>query len=81
MNTSNDIRRLFAIRLRELRKKNGLSVSQLARKAQISRQHIRELEIPDCRKYVTIKTLCKLSKAFDRPVWEMLKFKTRRCTW
>ena len=70
-----DIRILFAERLRQLRKKEGYSIPELAKKSGISRQHIRDLEIPFPQKRVTITTLQKLANAFKIPAWKLLQFK------
>lgn len=41
-----DIRIRLAQRLRDLRKNAGLSTSELAKRSRVSRQHIRDLELP-----------------------------------
>lgn len=69
-----DIRVTFAKRVRELRLKEGLSVGEFAKKAGISRQHIRDLEMDVPQKRVTIVTLEKLAKGFNIPLWKLLKF-------
>lgn len=68
-----DIRTLFAKRLKQLRVESGYSISELAAKAGISRQHIRELELTDNRKRVTITSLERLAKAFEIPVSKFLE--------
>ena len=70
-----DIRIRFAKRLKALREKSGSSVSELAQKSGVSRQHIRELEISHPEKRVTITTLEKLAKGLKVPVWKLLQFK------
>ena len=70
-----DIRARFAKRLRELRTKAGLSVSELAKRSSVSRQHIRDLELSYPEKRVTIVTLEKLAKGLRIPVWKLLQFK------
>jgi transcriptional regulator with XRE-family HTH domain len=57
-----DIRVRFARHLKEFRQRKGYSVSQLAERAGISRQHIRDLELDAPQKRVTIVTLEKLAK-------------------
>ncbi len=70
-----DIRAQFAHQLRRLRQKEGYGVTELAKRSGISRQHIRELELPETRKRVTIVTLNKIAQAFRIPIWKLLKFK------
>lgn len=71
---SKDIRAQFSERLKKLRNKAGLSVSGLAKASGVSRQHIRDLEMPVPQKRVTIITLEKLAKGLKIPVWNLLKF-------
>lgn len=70
-----DVRILFSEHLRWLRKKAGYSVSELASKSKISRQHLRDLELPFPQKRVTIATLEKLASGLKIPIWKLLKFK------
>lgn len=70
-----DIRCRFAKHLKELRTRKGLSVSELAKHSHISRQHIRDLELPIPQKRVTITTLEKLSRGLKIPIWKLLQFK------
>ena len=70
-----DIRVLFAQRLKQLRTKAGYSIPELAKKSRISRQHVRDLELPFPQKRVTITTLQKLADGFKIPVWKLLQFK------
>lgn len=70
-----DIRSLFAKRLRTLREKAGYSIPELAKKSGISRQHIRDLELPYPQKRVTIITIEKLANTFKVPAWKLLQFK------
>ena len=70
-----DIKARFAKRLRQLRIKAGLSVSELAKRSDISRQHIRDLEMTFPQKRATIETLEKLAKGLKVPVWKLLQFK------
>jgi transcriptional regulator with XRE-family HTH domain len=70
-----DIRVKFSERLKYLREKAGYSIPELAKKAGISRQHIRDLELPFPQKRVTITTLEKLAAALKTPVWKLLQFK------
>ena len=72
---SADVRVRFAKHLRELRQQKGCSVSELAKRSKVSRQHIRDLELDLPQKRVTIVTLEKLSKGLDVPIWELLRFK------
>ena len=72
---STDVRTLFAKRLKELRQRKGYSVSQLAKKAGVSRQHVRDLELDVPQKRVTIVTLEKFSKGLGLPIWELLRFR------
>ena len=71
---STDIRILFAKRLKELRRQKGYSVSELAKRAGVSRQHIRDLELDVPQKRVTIVTLDKLARGLGVPIWKLLKF-------
>ncbi len=70
-----DIRIRFAERLKELRTEAGLSVSELAQRSKVSRQHIRDLELPYPGKRVTIVTLEKLARGLRVPVWHLLRLK------
>lgn len=70
-----DIRILFAKRLRALREEAGHSIPDLAKKSGVSRQHIRDLELPFPQKRVTITTLQKLAFGLKIPVWKLLQFK------
>ena len=70
-----DIRGRFAKRLKDLRMKAGLSVSELAERSGVSRQHIRDLEMPIPQKRATIATLEKLAKGLRSPIWKLLQFK------
>jgi len=70
-----DIKIKFARRLRELRIKAGYSVSELAERSGVSRQHIRDLELSYPEKRVTIETLEKLAKGLKAPVWKLLQFR------
>ena len=72
---ASDIRCRFAKHLRQLRTRKKLSVSELAHCSRISRQHIRELELPIPQKRVTITTLEKLAKGLKIPLWKLLQFK------
>jgi len=69
-----DIRVKFGKRLKELRERRGYSIPELAKRSGISRQHIRDLELPYPQKRVTIVTLEKLAKAFNVTVSNLLKF-------
>jgi transcriptional regulator with XRE-family HTH domain len=69
-----DIRTRFAKHLRSLREEKGISVSQLAQKSGVSRQHVRELELRDPQKRVTIVTLEKLAKGLSLEIWKLLQF-------
>ncbi len=70
-----DIKCRFARHLKELRTKAGLSVSELAKQSRVSRQHIRDLELPIPKKRVTIETLEKLAKGLRLPHYRLLQFK------
>ncbi len=70
-----DIRIRFAERLKNLRTEAGLSVSELAKRSGVSRQHIRDLELPYPGKRVTIVTLEKLARGLRVPLWHLLHFK------
>jgi len=62
------------LRGRSIRKEARLSVSDLAKASSVSRQHIRDLEMPIPQKRVTIITLEKLAKGLKIPLWKLLKF-------
>lgn len=70
-----NVKARFAKRLRELRIKAKLSISDLAKSSNVSRQHIRELEMTMPEKRVTIETLEKLAKGLKIPMWKLLQFK------
>ena len=70
-----DIRIRFAKHLKGLRQRKKYSISQLAKRSGVSRQHIRELELDVPKKRVTISTLEKLAKGLGIPVWELLRFR------
>ena len=70
-----DIKCRFAARLRELRIKTGLSVSELAERAGVSRQHVRDLEMTYPQKRATIETVEKLANGLRLPAWKLLQFK------
>ena len=72
---SQDIKVRFAKRLKLLRIKARLSVSDLAKASSVSRQHVRELEMTMPEKRVTIETLEKLAKGLKLPIWKLLQFK------
>ena len=65
----------FGRRLKTLRGKARYSVSELAKRSGVSRQHIRDLELPFPEKRVTIETLEKLARGLGMPVWKLLQFK------
>ncbi len=73
---SRDIRVLFAKRLKELRIEAGYSVSELAKRSGVSRQHVRDLEMDMPQKRVTIVTLEKLAKGLRLPIWKLVQFKS-----
>ena len=70
-----DIRIRFARHLRKLRERKRYSISELAKRSGVSRQHIRDLELDMPQKRVTIVTLEKLAKGLKISVWELLRFK------
>ena len=70
-----DIKVRFARRLKELRIKAGLSVSELAERSGVSRQHIRDLELSYPQKRCTIVTLEKFAKGLRLPIWKLLQLK------
>jgi len=72
---SKDIKCRFGERLKELRLKADHSISELAQLSGVSRQHIRDLELPYPQKRVTIETLEKLAKGLKVPIWKLLQFK------
>ena len=65
----------FARHLRKLRERKRYSISELAKRSGVSRQHIRDLELDMPQKRVTIVTLEKLAKGLKISVWELLRFK------
>ncbi len=74
-NMAKDIRVIFAQHLKRLRERKRFTISQLAKRSGVSRQHIRDLELDVPQKRVTIITLEKLAKGLNVPLWEMLRFK------
>ena len=70
-----DIRERFGKRLKGLREKAGLSVSELADRSGVSRQHVRDLELSYPQKRCTIVTLEKLAKGLKIPTWKLLQLK------
>lgn len=68
-----DVRVRFAKRLKSLREAEGYSIGEFAKAAKISRQHIRELELPYPRKRVTIVTLAKIAAALHISLSKMLE--------
>lgn len=67
-----DIRHRFAKALKKQRESKNLSVSGLAKVSNVSRQHIRELELSDCQKSATITTMEKLANGLGIKVHELL---------
>ena len=53
----------------------NLSVSELAKRSGVSRQHVRDLELRDPVKRATIVTVEKLAKGLGVPPWKLLQFK------
>ena len=70
-----DIRIRFGNHLKEIRGRVGLSISELAKQSGVSRQHIRDLELPYPQKRATITTVEKLAGGLKMPIWKLLKFK------
>ena len=70
-----DIRVRFAQHLKKLRERKKFTISQLAKRSGVSRQHIRDLELDVPQKRVTIITLEKLANGLSVPMWELLRFK------
>ena len=68
-----DIRIRFGKHLKAIRERAGLSISELAKQSGVSRQHIRDLELPYPQKRVTIITLEKLANGLKTPIWKLLK--------
>lgn len=62
---------VFAGNVKRFRLKNSLSVTGLAKKAGISRQHIREIEL--AKKRVTLPTLIKISTALGASPNELIE--------
>lgn len=62
-----DIQISFAIRLRELRRKRGLTQSQIARKLGITQQAYAKLEAP-LRTNPSLSTVRRLSDVLDVPI-------------
>ena len=70
----NDIlRRFLAKRLRELRKKMGMTQSELAKKARISLYYVQLLEGSRTMN-PSISVLTRIADAFDLLLWQLLKF-------
>jgi len=71
---SNDIKVDYSRRLRQLRKKHGLTQQKLAELANIEYKHIQRLEGKNpCD--IKLSTLEKLAKAFDISIPKLLTFK------
>ena len=63
----------FARRLKQLRKRHGLTQERLAELAEISEKHVQRLESSHpCG--VRLVTLERIAKAFDVSLSELLKF-------
>ncbi|MDD5751308.1 MAG: helix-turn-helix transcriptional regulator [Candidatus Peribacteraceae bacterium] len=70
----NDVlRRFLAKRLRELRKKMGMTQSELAKKARISLYYVQLLEGSRTMN-PSISVLTRIADAFDLLLWQLLKF-------
>jgi transcriptional regulator with XRE-family HTH domain len=74
-----ELKKQFSKKLKEVRARLGLSILDLARRSGVSRQHIRDLELAN--KYVTLKTLCKLSNALGVPMWKLVYSPAKKCRW
>ena len=70
-----DIRVRFAKHLKQLRERKKYTISQLAKRSGVSRQHIRDLELDVPQKRVTIVTLEKLAKGLGVPMWNLLRLR------
>jgi transcriptional regulator with XRE-family HTH domain len=68
-----DVRLQFGRHIRTLRKEQGLTQEELARRSRVSIKYLQALE--GKKPYsATIVTLKKLADGFDMPLWKMLKF-------
>ena len=69
MNETESLREIFAKRLRENRRKRGLSQEKLAEKAEISTQYLAMMEI--ARKFPTAEVLERIAGAMNISVYEL----------
>ncbi|MDD3339894.1 MAG: helix-turn-helix transcriptional regulator [Lachnospiraceae bacterium] len=67
--------RLLGLTIAYQRKLKGLSQIDLAEKANISRTHISNIEAPNGKTSVSLRTLFAIADALDISLYELFKFK------
>lgn len=73
MKRGENIRHQFAKRLRELRKKHGMTQEELSERADIAYKHIQRLESRNPTN-ARLETIAKLAKAFKMKPSQLLDF-------
>lgn len=68
-----DIAQQLGERIRQLRKKHGLTQDELAQRSGISTKYLQNLEGKDPKR-ASIDTLDGLARGFDMPLWKFLRF-------
>lgn len=69
------LRKKIASRLKELRLKKGLSISELSRQSGLSREYLRNLEMSDPPYRLTIETAYRIAKALRVPPEKLIILK------
>lgn len=67
--------RLLGLTIAYQRKLKGLSQIDLAEKANISRTHISNIEAPNGKTSVSLRTLIAIADALDISLYELFKFR------
>ncbi len=67
-----DRKRLIGTRIKELRKKRGLSQEQVAQAANLTAKHLSSIEVG--KENPTLDTFLKLADALGVELWELLQY-------
>jgi transcriptional regulator with XRE-family HTH domain len=67
-----DIKKRIGLRIKELRKKRGLSQEEVSAKADITAKHLSSVELG--KENPTLDTFLKLSRALNVDLWELLNY-------